>query len=156
MLLPTCYFAAKFFSKKPRILIFVLIIIVFLQIPAHYGNNNYTYVPTSELKGTAFYARYAPTAAPFFYETNLASFGTGRLTGTQLNIQSIAGVNSIPSSKQIDEITGQAEFIISSSEQKNFYQYFYGVDLLENLSLDDHYNRVYDNEGFQIYARLGG
>jgi hypothetical protein len=156
MLLPICYFAAKFFSKKPRILIFVLIIIVFLQIPAHYAGENYLYVPTSELKGTAFYARYAPSAAPFFYESNLASFGSGgsRLTGTQINIQSVAGLSSLPSSELVNGTIGKADFIISSSEQKNFYQYFYGADLLKNLSFADHYNRVYDNEGFQIYARL--
>jgi hypothetical protein len=151
MLLPICYFAAKFFSKKPRILVFVLIIIVFLQIPALYGSENYSYVPTSELKGVAFYTIYAPSTAPFFYEADLASFGS-RVTGIQLGV--FTGASSLPSSELVNEKIGKANFIISSNEQRNFYQYFYGANLLENLSLDDYYNRVYDNGGFQIYARL--
>jgi hypothetical protein len=152
MLLPICYFAAKFFSKIPRILILVLVIIVFLSIPALYGTSNYSYVPMSELKGGAFMTKYAPYGASFFYETNLAFLGPG-ITGTQLNIQQIANANSIPSSKQVNLTIGKADFVICSSEQKNFYQFFYGVDPLENLSLNDHYNRVYDSENFQIYAR---
>jgi hypothetical protein len=156
MLLPTCYFAAKFFSKKPRILIFILIAIVFLQIPAHYANMSYLYVPTTELKGTAFYARYAPPTAPFLYENSGASFPPSNLTGYQLSIEYIAGLYSIPSSKLINETIGRAEFIISSIEQKNSYQYFYGVNILENLSLDNYNNRLYDNGGFQVYGRLSG
>jgi hypothetical protein len=155
MLLPICYFAAKFFSKKPRILIFVLIIIVFLNIPALYGTSSYSYVPTSELKGGAFLTRYAPSEAPFFYEPNLAFLGSG-VMGTQIFVQRIASPNSIPSSELVNATLAKADFIISSSEQKNFYQFFYGGDLLENLSLDNHDNRLYDNGGFQIYSRLIG
>jgi hypothetical protein len=157
MLLPTCYFAAKFFSKKSRILIIVLILIIFLQIPALYGSQNYVYMPTSELRGGAFFVRYVPSGAPFFYEPNLAFFGPGiARAGTQLNLQSFVGANSIPRSEIIDYITGQAEFVISSSEQNNFYQYYYRVNLLENLSLVDTYSQIYDNGAFQIYARLSG
>jgi hypothetical protein len=156
LLLPASYFAAKFFGRKPRILIFILIIIVFLQIPAHYGNSNYNYVPTSELKGTAFFAKYAPANTVFFYEPGLASFGTGRLTGLQLDIVAIVGTHSLPTSELVNYTIGTVNFILYSSEEKNLYQYFYGFDPLENLSLDDHYDRLYDNEGFKIYARLGG
>jgi hypothetical protein len=154
MLLPICYFAAKFFGSKPRMLIFALIIIIFLNIPALYGNNNFSYVSTSESKGGAFYVRYAPSGVPFFYEPNLAYFGP--VTGTQLNIQSIAGLQSLPDFALVEWTTSQAEFIISCNEQKNLYQYFYGVDLLENLSLDNRNNRLYDSADFQIHSRLAG
>jgi hypothetical protein len=156
MLLPTCYFIVKFLSRKPQILILFIILIAFLQIPAHYTRDNFTYVPTSELNGTAFYARCATPGASFFYETNLASFPPPGAKGIQVNIQNIAGVNSLPSSELVNYTIGKADYVISSSEQRNLYQYFYGIDLLQNLSFDDHYNRVYDNEGFQIYASLNG
>jgi hypothetical protein len=154
MLLPICYFAAKFFSKKPQMLILPLIIIIFLNIPALYGSSNYSYASTSESIGLVFYARYAPPGVSHFYEPNLAYPGP-EVTGTQLNIQIIAGLHSLPNSTLVDYALSQAELIISCNEQQNLYQYFYGVDLLENQSLDNHHNRLYDSTYFQIHSRLG-
>jgi hypothetical protein len=155
MLLPTSYFAAKLLSKKPQLLVFLLIILVFFQMPALYCSQNYIYSSRTEFKGGDFYTKYAPSNAPFFYEPNLAYFGPGN-RGPQLFIQQIAGLKSIPSPELVNYTVGQADFILSSSEQKNFYQYYYEVDVLENLSLDNHYNRLYDNGGFQTYGQLSG
>ena len=152
MLLPTSYFAAKFFSKKPRVMVLVLIAIVFLQIPAHYSWENWVYVPTSEIKGTGFYQTHAPSNAWFLYESDIGSFDAG-FNGVLRSIALVTPRGSIPDFKVINNIAGQAEFIISSNEMKNFYQFFYGVNLLENLSLIEKYNILYDNEAFQIYAR---
>jgi hypothetical protein len=154
MLLPASYFAIKFLSKMPRILILVLVILIFIHIPAQYSNQNCTYVPTSELKGCAFYTKYAPSTAPFFYEPVGVFLPTGVINGTQISITLIAGLYSLPSQKLVNETTGSSEFIISSNLEKNYYLYFYGVDPLEHLNLDDHYNRIYDNEGFHIYGEL--
>jgi hypothetical protein len=150
MLLPSCYFVAKFFSKKPRILIFVLIVIVFLNIPALYGTINYGYTTSSELKGGAFFTKYAPSDTTFFYEP-VGFLGPG-ISGTQLSFSEFAA-QSIPSSEIFNWIIGMSDLIISSDQQKNMYQFFYGVNLLENLSLTNHLGQVYDNGGFQIYAR---
>ena len=155
MLLPTCYFAAYFFSKKPKILIFVLIIIVFLSIPALYSNQNYMYISSTEMKGGAFFNRYVPFGVTFFC-VPLSYLGPRTINGTQLNIQQIAGYGSVPSSRIVEFVIAQSDFIISSNEQKNSFQYFYGVDLLQNLSLDYYNNRLYDNEGYQTYGRFGG
>jgi hypothetical protein len=154
MLLPTSYFAIKFLGKKPIILILVLVILTLIHIPAQYSNQNYTYVPTSELTGTAFYAKYAPSAAPFFYEPISVFLPYGVINGTQTSITSVAGAHSLPSQGLVNQATGQAEFIIYSNLEKNLYLYFYGVDPLENLNLDDHYNRIYDNGGFRVYAKV--
>jgi len=153
MLVPTSYFAIKFLSKKPRILILVLMILIFIHIPAHYIREVRSYVPTSELKGTGFYAKYAPSTAPFFYEYLAPFLPIKKTTGTQINIQSILPFYTMPSHELVNVTTGKAEFIISSNLEKNLYLYFFGVDLLEHLNLDDHHNRIYDNEGFRIYAR---
>jgi hypothetical protein len=151
MLLPISYFVAKLFSKKPRIMVFIVIIIMFLNIPAHYASQNWVYVPTSELEGCSFFERYSPSNASFLYEVNLGSFRSGQHNGTILSISYAAPGSSIPSSEIVEKIIGQADFIIYSSQTRNFYQYFYGVNLLENQNFVDNYSRVYDNECFQIY-----
>lgn len=153
MLLPTSYFAIKFLSKKRAVLILVLVVLTFLNIPALYSSQNYVYVPTSELKGCAFYNTHAPPNAPFFYEpiSPFLPYGVNNLTLISLTV--IAGIHSLPSLELVNETTRECQFIISSNLLKNFYLYFYGVDPLENLNLDDHNSRVYDNEGFQLYAR---
>jgi hypothetical protein len=153
MLLPISYFAANFFSKKPRIMVIVLVTIVFLQVPAHYAWESWVYVPTSELKGTNFYQTYAPSAAKFLYEPDLGFFDEGRFNGTILSITVAVPSRTIPSAILINELIGQAQFIITSSQLNNFYEFFYGFDLLENQSFVDHYSQLYDNENFQIYAR---
>jgi len=151
MLLPGCYFSIKFLSKKPRILILVLMILVFIHIPADYSDEMYMMVPTSEFKGIAFLAEYIPPAAPFFY-----SLPSGAIKGKQISIFGALAPPtsfSLPSYESVRKTIGGAEFIISSNLQKNHHLYFLGVDPLEHLNFDDHNNRIYDNEGFRIYAR---
>jgi hypothetical protein len=147
-LLPISYFAIRFLRKKPGFLILVLAALVFINIPAQYGDRNYTYVPSTELKGAAFFTNYAPSNESFFYEY-LTPIGRHD-TGTQLNLETIY---YLPINERINETVANAKLIISSNMEKNLYKYFYGANLLENLSLADHLNRVYENEGFQIYAR---
>jgi hypothetical protein len=154
MLLPTSYFAIKFLRKTPVVLISVLVILTFILIPALYSTQNYAYVPTIELKGTAFYTKYAPSRAPFFYEPVSPFLPYGVINGTQISLTLTAGVYSLPSQEFVSKTAEQAKFIISSNGEKNLYLYFYGFDPLENLNLDDNQNRIFDNGGFRIYNKI--
>lgn len=151
MLLPACYFSVKFLSKKLRILILVLIILIFIHIPADYSSEVYTMVPTSEFEGAAFYAEYIPPAASFFYSLPISYYKNIEGKHAQKYIRS--RFHSLPSHEFVTETVGQAAFLMSSDLQRNYYLYFWGFDPLEDLSLDDHCNRMYDSEGFHIYAR---
>jgi hypothetical protein len=154
MLLPTSYFAIKFLRKTPVVLISVLVILTFILIPALYSTQNYAYVSTTELKGTAFYTKYAPSGAPFFYEPVSPFLPYGVINGTQISLTLTAGVYSLPSQEFVSKTAEQAKFIISSNGEKNLYLYFYGFDPLENLNLDDNQNRIFDNGGFRIYNKI--
>ena len=147
-LMPISYFAIRFLRKKPGFLILVLAALVFINIPAQYGNRNYTYVPSTELKGAAFFTNYAPSNESFFYEY-LTPIGRHD-TGVQLNLEYL---DYLPINERINECVANSKLVISSNMERNLYEYFYGTNLLKNLSLADHLDRVYDNEGFQIYAR---
>jgi len=148
MLLPACYFSIKFLSKKPRILILVLVILIFVHIPADYSSEMIWMVPTSEFKGLAFHAEHIPTA-PFFYSL---PYYEEEIKGKQIYIRSKV-FYSLPSPEFVSRTIGEAEFIITSNLQKNYYLYFLGVDPLEHLNFDDNCSRIYDNEGFRVYAR---
>jgi hypothetical protein len=146
-LLPTSYFALSLFKRKPAILVMVLLTLVLLNIPAQYGNYNYTYMPSTELKGATFFTNHASGNESFFYEL-LAPTGKSNWTGTQLNMPS---TYFTPSFQFINQTVDSAKFIISSNQERNYYEYFFGYNLLENLNLESYNSRIYDNEGFQMY-----
>jgi len=152
-LLPTCYFSIRLLSKKPGILILVLMILVFVHIPAHYSAEMYMLVPTSEFKGFAFHAEHIPPTAKFFYSLpSRYSISYKEIKGEQTYILA-SYQDPLPSPEFVNKKIGEAEFIISSNLQKIYYLYFWAVDPLEHFNFDDHHNRIYDNEGFRIYGR---
>lgn len=153
MLLPACYFAMKFLNKKRGILVSVLVILVLINIPASYTRDNYIYVPTSSLQGTAFYTKYAPRNVTFLYE-DLAPFLPFNETpmGTELTILGINGLSSLPPQKVVNATVKQADFILDSNLQINFYVYFFGYNPLRTFNLNENHNRIFDNEGFRIFG----
>jgi len=151
MLLPTCYFSIKFLSKKPRILILVLIILFFIHIPADYSAEMYMMVPTSEFKGMAFYSERIPRTASVFYSLPM-KWGHS-VHNESYGKRYYVPASSLPSHELVNETTEKADVIITSNRQENYYLYFLGVDPLEHLNFVDYRNRVYDNEGFRLYAR---
>jgi hypothetical protein len=153
MLIPAAYFAVRFLSKRPKILVIFLLFLVFLYLPARYCSDNYVYAPTSELSGISFYAYHAPSNVTLFYE-DLIPVGPPigpAITGEQLAIIPVSGVYSLPDPDTVNYLTGRAEFLISSSMEKNLYMYFYGINLLENVSFNAQYTPIYDNGDLQIY-----
>jgi hypothetical protein len=148
-IVPMCYFAIKFLNKKPRILILVLIILIFIHIPADYSADMHRMVPTNELKGLTFGGEYIPPDAWWFYSLPSRYVRTP-IKGKQIYIVDPRMLDP----EFVNKTIGEADFIISSNLQKNYYLYYWGVDPLEHLNFDDHYNRIYDNEGFRIHARI--
>jgi hypothetical protein len=154
LLLPTCYFAVKYLSKKPTILIVVLILLISIHFPASYARLNYLYVPESELQGVAIFAKYTPSNASFFYENNAPMpyvLGDNR---TFVSIQQQLGVYSTPSSEIISDLMKNAQFVVTSNPQSNLYHYFFGVNPIENISLNSNRNILYDNGEFQIFGKM--
>jgi hypothetical protein len=156
MLIPVSYFAMKFLSKRPRILVMSLIILIVLYFPARYCSENYVFASTTELKGASFYTYHAPSNASLLNEF-LVPFGPPlgqTITGQALSISSIVGLRSIPNSNDINYLLGQAQYIIYSNELRNYYVYFYGINLIENVSSSTQHILLYDNGDLKIYSRF--
>jgi hypothetical protein len=155
MLIPVSYFAVKFLSKKPRILVACLMIIIVLYFPARYSSEYYVYAPTTELEGASFYTYHAPSNATLLNEF-LVPFGPPlgpEITGQSISIANAVGLRSMPSTNDINYWVGRAQYITYSNELRNFYLYFYGVDLLENVSSSIQLRLLYDNGYFKVYSQ---
>jgi hypothetical protein len=156
LLIPACYFAMKFLSKKPRILIVFLMILIVLFFPARYCSENYVYASTTELEGVSFYLYHAPSNATFLSEF-LVPFGPPlgpQITGEMLSITNVVGLRLIPNSNEVNYLIGQAQYIVYSNELRNYYAYFYGVDLIENFSSNAQHTLLYDNGDLKVYSQI--
>jgi|WetSurMetagenome_2_1015567.scaffolds.fasta_scaffold07195_2 hypothetical protein len=156
MLIPVSYFAMKFLSKKPRILVVCLMILIVLYFPARYSSEYYVYAPTTELEGVSFYTYHAPSNATLLNEY-LVPFGPPlgpEITGQTLSIANAVGLRSLPTSNEVSYWIGRAQYITYSNELRNFYLYFYGVDLLENVSSSTQHRLLYDNGDFKVYSQF--
>jgi hypothetical protein len=150
MLLPSSYFALKFLGKKPIALVSLVVVLIFLFIPALYSSQNYVYVPTTELHGTSFYAEYASPNATFFYEPICPFLPVGLNDGSMIiSLTLVTGLRSIPNEQLANARINEAQFILSSSLLNNYYVYFYGINPIENMS-KNRYSQLYDNGEFQI------
>lgn len=156
MLIPASYFALKFLSKKPRILVVCLMILIVLFFPARYCSENYVYAPTTELEGVSFYTYHAPSNATYLSEF-LVPFGPPlgpEITGEMLSISNVVGLRSFPNSDDVNYLIDQAQYVVYSNELRNYYVYFYGVDLLENFSSNAQHRLLYDNGDLKVYSRF--
>ena len=152
MLLPACYFAVKYLRKKPVILITLIVLLLFVHFPASYTNDNYLYVPSSELKGAHALAAYVPSNSVVFYEF-LAPFPYNANESRHfVNIQLLAGFYSLPNSTIIDGALGEATYVVYSSLQNNVYNYFFGSNILDSHNYYQNQTRLYDNGQFKIFS----
>jgi hypothetical protein len=153
ILIPACYFAIKYLRKKPRILIVIIILLIFLHFPASYASENYIYVPTTEIKGALALSQYTPPTALIFYEYLAPTPFSINDTRHFINIQVLVGFYSMPSSKIIQAALGEAQFVVSSGLQNNVYQYFFGTNILAKYDLNQNQTRLYDNGEFTIFSK---
>jgi hypothetical protein len=154
LLLPTCYFAVKYLSKKPAILIVILMLLISIHFPATYTRVNYQYVPESELQGANAFAKFASSNASFFYENNAPMPYSLSDNRTFISIQQNLRVYSTPRSDIVADLVNTAQFVITSNAQNNLYQYFFGFNLLENINFNSNRDLLYDNGEFQIFGNL--
>jgi hypothetical protein len=156
ILIPVSYFAMKFLSRKPRILVVCLMILIILYFPARYCSENYVYTPTTELRGVSFYTYHAPINSTLLYEY-LLSVGPPlgpEITGRVLSIASVMGLRSLPDFNEVSYLIEQSQYIISSTEVRNYYMYFYGVDLFQNVDFSTQFRLLYDNGDFEVFSRF--
>ena len=157
-LIPVSYLCVTFLSKKPKLLIVVLVALLFLNIPAQYGADTYRLATDSQLAGSKFIADNSDESFSMLGKFNLYIRyydPLKRIDVLPLGIDfPYTNYNSTAVVEAIDEALNRSDFIVTSGLQTNFYVYFLGFDPLDEVAFQDKCNLIYDNGRFQIYVPL--
>lgn len=153
LLLPAGYFIVKYLGKKPAIIVAVIFVLLFVQIPASHVNENYIYIPSSELKGAQFLLN-APSGSVIFYEYLAPMTFSINETRRFVNVQLLSGFYGMPNSTIVEGALAESNYVVYSSLQDNVYNYFFGLNLLDSHYYYQNQSRLYDNGEFKIFSRV--
>ena len=154
-LVPLALLSIAVLRRKPKALLILLVALIFLNVPAQYGSDNFRMATTQQLAGSEFFARYVPENISCLTKFSLyiryynptksfRFYSVGDLPYTEaLNLTVVK--NAIETS----------EYIVLSDLMDNYYIYYLGENPFENDLVQaeiSQTNRLYDSQGFQIFA----
>lgn len=152
------FFFVTVFSKRPKLLLIILTILFFLNIPAQYGSDSFTLSTQTHLSGSKFVAFYTPDNITCLYDfslhiryynvTKILYFVT---LGTQ-------PYTAVPNAKTVANAVNESDYVILSETQKNYFYYYiqenpFSQENLKDSSILTDLNRVYDSSGFTVLGK---
>ena len=157
-LVPISYLAVRVLSKKPKLLVLLVVVLLFLNIPAQYGGDTYRMATQPQLAGSNFVADTSPdeidvvgkfTLYVRFYDPdkviNVVPIGLDFPYTT---------FNSSAVDEAIDEALTKVDYVTLSGLQTNYYKYFLGLDPLQDVDFDAKCNRIYANSQFTVFKPI--
>lgn len=147
-LIPALCIIVKFLNNK-KILILLMVLLISLHIPAHYGDESYMLSRTSELKGADFAGQKVISDLSYFYQMysyihyfNPMTLNVGYYTFSAYEKPNVSKLYDL-------------KIIINSAGSHNRMMYMYGEDYLQNwINLnEDILNCIYSNGEFTIARR---
>jgi hypothetical protein len=151
-LVPLSYFCISLLSRRPKILIVALIVLLFLNIPAQYGADSYTLARNPQLSGSEFFSTHTPRKIECFYDFSLEIRYYDPLKEVKFLILESLPFTEVPNASSVYEVLNKADYVIVSDAQNNFYYYFLRQNPLDQVDLS-RLNRLYDTVGFQFLRR---
>lgn len=151
-LIPLTFLCVTLLSKKPKILFLALGGLLFLSVIAQYGSDTYRLATEPVLAGTSFFVYQSPSNVSCLYSfyPHVRYFDPLK-TVEFVSIPGTLPFTEYPNSTKVNRVVTQADYVIRSSIQHNYYMYFLQEDPLDNADLDG-LNRVYDNLDFQVFV----
>jgi hypothetical protein len=155
-LVPLSYLCIDLLAKKNKLIVLLLAVLIFLNIPAQYGSDAYRLATDSTLDGAAFFARYTPEKVNLIARFTLYIRYYDPVK--QIAVPSL-GIHfpytSLPNSTSVNraflEALKQTDYVILSGLEKNFYLFYLGSNPLERINFDDRCNRVYDDSRYWVF-----
>lgn len=149
-LAPLALLSISVLRLKPKVLFIFLAALIFLNIPAQYGSDNFRVATVQQLAGSEFFAYYVPENIScltkfslyiryFDPVKNFHFYSVGELPFTE-------ALNMTVVSNAID----MSDYIIISDLLNNYYIYYLGENPFDKANISQT-NRVYDNQDFQIF-----
>jgi hypothetical protein len=154
-LLPLSYFAVLAVAKKPKLLVFVIVGLLFLNIPAQYGADSYTLETKTDLSGAQFIATSTPNNIVILYDFSLLQRYFEPAKNMSYRILENLPFTSVPTAAEVLSVASRCDYVIISNTSDNYYYYF-----MQQTPISDTFggsdgsrvgfNRVYDNVGFVV------
>jgi hypothetical protein len=152
------YLVVTLLAKRPKIFIAVLMVVVFLNIPAQYGADTYRLATDSQLSGTAFIADYVPNNFTLVGKFTIYIRYFDPMKSYQvLDVGLTSPFNNVPNATILSESCRSADYIILSDTEHNLFIFYIGRDPLQevcNAPADGQVGvtacRIYDNGQFTL------
>ncbi len=157
-LIPVSYLCVTLLAKKPKLLVVCLVGLLFLNIPAQYGGDTYRLATKTQLAGAKFIADNSVQDISLVGKFSLYVRYYDPLKDIEVLSIGISfpytTYNSSAVNEAINKALKEADYIMSSDLQTNYYVYFLGFDPLEQFDFEDKCNLIYDNGRFRLYVPL--
>lgn len=154
-LLPLSFLCVSFLARKPKLIVALITVLLFLNIPAQYGSDNYRLATDTQLSGTAFLASYTPDDISIVGELTLyIKYHNPLKNYTILSLGLAVPITEAPNSTRIAEGLSTTDYIIISDLQHNYFMFYLGEDPLEEQAKLQILNRAYDNGRFQLLSPM--
>jgi hypothetical protein len=150
-LVPLTYLSVNVLKGKQKILLAILVVLIFLNIPAQYGGDSYTLTRDTQLAGARFFADYTPQNTVCFHEFSLYIRYYDPTKNTRFISIGTLPFTKFPNSSTVNEVMNKADYIILSDIQNNYYVYFLGENPLDQVDFS-RFNRIYDSQGFLTFV----
>ena len=157
-LIPISYLCISLLARKPKVLVLCLVALVFLNIPAQYGGDTYRLATKTQLAGTAFISEYSSQSISLVGKFSIYIRYHDPLKDIEVLPIGLSfpftTFNSSAVKEAVDEALKEADYVMLSGLQDNYYFYFLGLNPIEEIDFDDKCNRIYDNDRFSALKPL--
>jgi hypothetical protein len=149
-LVPLSFLCVSLLARKPKLIVVLITLLFFLNIPAQYGADSYRLATDTQLAGTKFIAFQTPENISIVGQfTIYIKYYNPMKNYTILERELSTPFTDIPNSTVIAEELSAADYVILSDLQHNYFIFYLGTDPLDQADFQD-FNRVYDNGGFSL------
>lgn len=150
-LLPLSFLCVSFLARKPALIVVLLTVLIFVNIPAQYGADSYRLATDTQLAGMEFITFYTPDGISIIGQSTLyIKYYNPMKNYTVLEDELTSPFNHVPNSTIIAEQLAMADYVVLSDIQHNYFMFYIGEDPLEQADFRD-FNRVYDNGAFAVF-----
>jgi hypothetical protein len=153
-LVPLSFLCVRVLKKKHLLLVVLIATLLFINIPAQYGSDNFRLATDTQLSGIRFLtdnsANQIKVAGRFsIYIRYFDPFKDYTVVDSDLS----APFSKFPNSTVVNEAIREADYVLLSDLEHNYYVFYLGADPLEQVNFDE-FNRIYDNGGLCLLKQL--
>jgi hypothetical protein len=144
-----CIYALK---DRPKLLVGLLAVLIFLNIPAQYGSDSFRLATNQELAGSRFFATYSPQNSSCFDEFSfyVRNYDPTKIYQFETIVASAPSVKT-PNQTSVDQELARLNYVVRSGLENNYYLFYLGYNPLNGANLD-RFNKVYDNGAYEIFS----